>query len=431
MFLARTSIVVGLSILVGVSCRTPKGIVANDDLKSLNSFKKDEEVRACKGKVTEPFSEQFDTYWAQKSIVANEGFKESLRPILAAVPAGLLKWFFLRGGDLQLVSKADDFCKASDRSSIALLGKNGDQVGCVNIATEVNSYLVPRIFVEVRGTTQEAQQAELSIAVQGFAVVTASYLSELGGGTTDASSQLSYVYGSGDTVMRNDKLALSFLFLDDLVNGQKANDLFIPDSMKAWIKDAKAYDGTVTRDDRWSAVYGLKDDNDFRQFTNAVLAHTLDSSWCGELTQEAGLESEVTFPQVRKWYSAKMEPELMATLNETDVDFTDSKVPIGAQQGSTGLGLTQSAAPDVSDQSLAAFSLAGGRFPILRGILRAPFAVVRYFAQNRPIAKWLAHHRPLRRAALAIFRGGARIIGGTGRVLFPGNRCWRIRRRLC
>lgn len=426
----RAKILAGVAAILAVAgCKTTSG--GNSEVDALNNFQQSEKGVICKAEASPAYAERFDTYYAQGSIeIADKAnYKERLKSVLAAVPSGFQEWYFLKGGELRYISNAKQFCETRRDSVVDIINHKGEVAGCVHFETVDNSVGMPKIYVGVTSTEYYANLAELSNAIQGFSIVLASYLTEIGpsnNGQPDGSGNMIYEFGKNDQSMKDDKLSLSFLFLDDLIEAQKKDaSLRIPDVYMSMIEDKSILDKNVSRDDRWKKVYAVRNTDSYKAFMNMILAQTFDSAHCSDETRALMIGENPVFGQTGRWYKGKMEQELYASIAKAG-----SEEPVDASAVSTPASVNASAmaltAPDVAKAGATA-ALVGYRFPILRAIVRAPFVVARYFAQNRPVRTWFATHRPIRRLGAAIFGGPI----GRSRVLFPGNRCWRIRRWLC
>ncbi len=388
---------------------------------SLDVFATGAKGATCRGTVTPAHEERFETYWKQGSILAHEGFKDSLKSILAAVPAGLTQWYFLQGGSIRLVGNAAQICPEGLDSSINLYSSEGAVTGCVQFDASDQQTSMPKLYIGVSARTYEGQQIELAAAVQGFTVIFSSFLSELGqADSTNSADTISYTFGTNDEEMRLHKVHLSFALLDDIVDATHGGTQ-LPDMYRILIQSHIALDRSQPRDARWSALWNLHATGNvnFKKFANAALAHTMESVLC-QSPKDLLAESS-PFRQTVRYYLEKMHQPVMQALAAEEVPNKADAEPAIHQNNESGSG----------DSVYMALTGDYEHFPILRGIVRAPFAVGAYFVNNRPVRTFFAEYRPMRRAAVAVFRGGARIVGGVGRMVFPGDRCFRVRRRLC
>lgn len=423
-----------LLLVVASGCKTTGGNKGSD-IQSLNNFRESEKGVICTATPSANYSERYDTYWEQKSIDADASYKERLKPVLASVPEGLQKWFFLKGGLLKYIGNAKEFCSTRKGTVVDVIDYKGEVGGCVHFEQNGDNIEMPKIYVGVTSGDYYTNLAELSNTVQGFSIVLASYASDIGGGTTPgADGTVRYEFGKSDAAMQEDKLALSFLFLDDLMNSMKRDQsLYVPEVYKTMIEDQAILDPNITRDERWKKVWAVRDSEKYQGFMNMIFAQTFDSANCSNETKALLEGEDPVFAQTGRWYKKNMEPELNAIL----ADAPAEKPTASLTSTSSSYGFTADVVPD-PDKVKPAFGLVGGRFPILRGVLRAPFAIGAYFVNNKPVRSWFAEHRPVRRFFAGILRGAGAVVRAGGavlrrgaRILFPGNRCWRIRRRLC
>ncbi len=429
-------IALSLFLVVAVSgCKTTGG--KGSDIESLNNFRESDKGVTCTAEPSAAYSEQYDTYWERKSIDADVSYKERLKPVLASVPAGLQRWFFLKGGKIKYLGNPKEFCATRKGTVIDIIDYKGEISGCVHFVSSGDVVEMPQIFIGVTSTEYHTNLAELSNTVQGFSIVLASYATDIGGGTApDSKGEVRYQFGKSDATMQDDKLALSFLFLDDLINAMKRDQsLYIPETYNKMIEDKSILDPAVSRDDRWKKVWAARGNDNYQAFMNMVFAQTFDSVHCSDETRALISGNDPVFGQAGRWYTKNMAPELKEVLADAPAESTTVKLT-GNAETATGVSGDVTPNPDASAATLGL--VAGYRFPILRAILRAPFAIAAYFIQNKPVRRWFAEHRPVRRFFAAILRVGVAIVRGTGailrggrRVLFPGNRCWRIRRWLC
>ncbi len=421
--LHRIWIAAGLFSTLAACKTTSEG--TRSEVESLDMFIDGAKAEACVGEPTAEFDERYDLIWEKKGIIADEGYKKPLRPIMAAIPTGFMQWYFLNGGTMQIIGKPASYCPEGRSDSVNLYSAVGSVTGCVRFPNNGQQSSMPKMYIGVEGNTIASQAIELSAAVQAFGVVFGSFLSELGTvDTSNASDTITYDFGKNDDEMKNDKVSLAFLLLDDLViSSESAAKL--PENYRHLVRSSVALDKSQSRDARWAAVWKLhkSGDENFKKFQNAVLAHTFESALCRSSAALTAKDSPVR--QTAKYYLDNMHGDIVESFQVEPLNASTSSPATVTNSSASDSSVT--AAATTTSLSLTRYY----RFPLLRGIIRAPFAIAAYFIENRPVRTFFATHKPVRRAAVAVFRGGARIVGGVGRVVFPGDRCWRLRRRLC
>ena len=394
------------------SCKTS----SDSTTQSLGGLAGDKTPYTCSAAGGDKFGERYDTFWAQKSIQAPEGYKDSLRGIFAAVPMELQSWFFLKGGNVQLIGNPKEACASQE--STPLFYSSGDQGGCVMFPKENGLAGMPTIYVGVTGKTKAEQQEQASLIVGGFAAVLSSFLTEVAmADNVSSQNDLVYEFGAYDKEMRNVKAGLAFMVIEDLIKNKNSEGKTyaesLPDNYKAMISSSKVLDASVDRDTRWKAYWGAYNDAGHREMTNFLVAQVFESAWCSDTTRAVLFDGKAPFAETGRYFKKEVEPV-----------FADS---FSGEAAKGELGLTDAVDTKSTSETLSetpngrtSLDLGGRRmFPILGAIVTAPFAVGRYFAQNRPVRTWFGTHRPVRR----VLFGAAQAIAAVGRgaVVFTGR----------
>lgn len=403
-------------ITLGVaSCKTS----GDSTTKSLGSLAGDKNAYTCSATPTAKFNERYDTFWAYGGIVAtDQAYKDSLRGIFAAVPVELQSWFFLKGGSVRLIGNPKEVCASQE--STPLFYNNGEQGGCVMFPKEKELSGMPTIYLGITGNTKAEQHEQASLVVGGFAAVLSSFLTEIA--NTDnlsSSNDLVYEFGAYDTEMRNVKASMAFMVIEDLMRNKHSDGKTfaetLPDNYKSMLASSKVLDSSLDRDTRWKAFWAAYNDAGHREMTNFFVAQVFDSAWCSDNSRALLFADKAPFSDSGAYFKKEVEPIFNDAFNGTPGSAQMNLA--GAASGSGAYkDETMSGAPSTRD----GLSLTGRRmFPILGAVVRAPFAIGRYFREQRPVRTWFETHRPVRR----VLFGAARVVGtiARGAVIFSGR----------
>jgi hypothetical protein len=414
--------------LLGLGLSSCKSTGPTSSTKGLDAFTGQKGEAVCSAAVSSQFTDRYDTFWNQGGIQGPKGYQNNLKSIFAAVPLELQSWFFLKGGKLQLIGNAKEFCGSVDATN--LYRADGSVGGCLNIPKVDGLSGMPSIYVGVDAADFKSQMEQASLIVQGFAAMTSSFLTEIAlAEKLSEGNDLLFEFGAYDVDMRNLKASLAFMVIEDLINNKNSDGKSyaenLPDDMKALVASSKVLDASLDRDTRWKAFWGAYGDQGHREFTNFAVAQVLDSAWCNDSTRNAVLATGSIFNKTGAYFRAEVEPVMAEAFNGTP--------------GQTSASLADNSSSEYAEEVMAAapvagasFNLARGRaFPVLGAVVRAPFAVGNYFVQNKPVRSWFANHQPVRRTlwGAARFVGGAargvaivsgRVVGGVARVAGNG-----------
>jgi hypothetical protein len=414
-------------VLTAVSgCKTsgPK----QSDLSSLTNFQKDTGPVVCSGDVKAPgFSERYEAWWS-KSRVGGPAFlqvntdktdyKPLIEPVLAAVPLSLQEWFFKNGGMVHIYrTSSHDSCSTN---AIELLDHEGIAAGCVS--TKDNGF--PNIYVRVSDKAEE-HAGRLSNIVQGFAIVFSFFATEFSDNYRIDSNGQAVLGIDQNAEFKTPKIELAFMMVDDLVNAMKqAKEVEVPNAYLSMVTDPSIFNPEVPRDQRWLKFWNSQNDPKMKSFHNFMFAQLIDSTMCSDETRKLVFGDGALFSQTGAFYDNKYRDHVnsvFAVPNDGEVKSLAAQKPAASNAESLGL---VNQAPTLN----ASVALNGTfLFPRVRRVLLAPFAVANYFVRERPVATFFAQHRPVRR----VLGAAVRTVAGGVRAVFPGTRCWRLRRRLC
>lgn len=396
-----------LILLAGVSstqCKTtssPAGGGGTSNIASLAALQANSRAAACVGDANDSeFREHFETHWEAGGFEMHPGFKEMIAIPMAAVPVALMDRYFMLGGRITLDTNTMIACderKGSAGGAVEMVDDEGKHAGCVYFGADKNRITVPQIYVQVLENTLDEQQVQLSRVVQGFAMVFASFFSHLEVAEGREGDISAYKLNRGDNAMAEARKKLRVALLQDV-----AALSLSPDTVSQWDEDT-------------------------------VLAQLLDSALCNDTTRAliAAPGDDALFKESGRIFRTDVVGQLgsiMKSKTLADLAITES-AQVRPSQPTDPFG----DAPEALEGSTEHTAF-GDNFPILARIFSAPIAVVEYFRDNRPIRTWFQEHRPVRRFAAAIGEGGRQILSRIGqglRRVFPGDRCWRLRRRLC
>jgi hypothetical protein len=349
--------------------------------------------------VSADYSDRYDTFWSQKSIEGPAGYQKNMKSVFASIPLGLQSWFFLKGGKVNFIGNAKDYCGKLDATN--LYRADGSVGGCLFIPKAEGLAGMPSIHVGVESSAYQAQMEQGSLVVQGFAALTSSFLTEIAlAEKLSSNNELLYEFGVYDTGMRNFKASLAFMVIEDLINSKNLDGKSYADSMneelKSLIASSRVLDTTVDRDARWKAFWGAYSQQGHREFINFAVAQVLDSAWCNDATRKSLFAQDTVFRKTGVYYRSKVETVLNDLFSGVEAKASASL----AEESESDLVyefVEESMSPAPTDEF--GLDLAGGPvFPVLAAVLRAPFAVTSYFAENRPVSSWFANHKPIRRA---------------------------------
>jgi len=410
----RSLLISGLLLCGLSSCKTSDETA----LQSLGALAGDKNAAVCSATPAADFSERYDTFWAQKSIVADVGYKNQLKPVFAAVPTQLQSWFFLKGGKIQIIGGPKKFCDQA--GGTPLFYASGDKGGCVVFPKNNDLVGMPTIYVGITDTSIQGQAEQGSLIVSGFSAVLSSFLTEIAlSDKLSGNNELLYEYGTYDTEMHNLKSSLAFMVIEDLLNNKNGDGKSFAESMPGEYKDliasSKVLDTSLSRDDRWKAFWAAYSDSGHRQMTNYLVAQAFETSWCSDTTRAVMFNKDAIFAKTGNYFTRSVEPvftQVYAGSSGSVASLTD--VNGNATPGTE----VMSSAPNGAAES--GMNLDGGRaFPVLGAVLHAPFAVAGYFADNRPVRTWFATYQPVRR----VLFGTLQAIGNVARgaVIFTGR----------
>jgi hypothetical protein len=406
--------------------------------KSLDALAGEKSENICHAQASANFDERYDTFWAQKSILG-EGYQDRLKGIFAAVPLELQSWYFLKGGVVKLVGNAKAGCdKLADAT--ALFRNSGEIGGCIDSPRDKSLATMPTMYIEVSATTYQEQMEQASLIVQGFGVVLSTFVTEIAlAENLSDQNDLMYELGTYDTEMRNLKAGLAFVVIDDLLKGKNADGKpyaeSMPDQFKSKIASSKALDGTLDRDTRWAAFWNAYNEQGHREFINYVVSQVFETHWCNDKTRSMMYGDTAVFKDTGKFFKKDVEPVFAAAFDGQPQDAGSASLAEDSSSNVSFATEVMSGAPSADVAGLdAGLELGGGRvFPVLGAVLRAPFAVARYFSQNKPVRTWFSTHQPVRKvlwgaaqAVRTVARGAAvvtgRVVGSVGRAVFgyPG-----------
>ena len=422
----RSLILFVLALMV-TTCKTAS---KSSEVQSLGGVAGDTTLQTCKANPTSSFLEKYDTFWSQGSIVAAVGYKESLRNIFAAVPEGLQEWFFTKGGKVQLMGEAEQWCKVNGEMKsdmTPLLRNDGTLGGCVQTKEVSSKREFPQIFVSVTATDASGQYEQASMLVQAFAAVTATFLTDIGSNYDQANGSIIYSFGTQDQLLSTKKIELAFAAIDDLVKYKKQEkkekaEIF-PAAIADLLKRSNVLNTTLDRKVRMDAFSKEFANQDHRDFVNIIFTQTLESAWCNDTTRaEIADGGNSIFQETGRYFRASLEQELNASF-----DAVPSRaVAVSAITTQNSGNVSATVSKNSSNVIL---------FPRMRAVLSAPVAVASYFVKNKPVRTWVATYKPLKRVALfvgnsAVAAGGA-VVTGVRRVGWRvQNRCL-IRRWNC
>ncbi len=402
-------------VLCGLgSCKTP----TESSLQSLGALAGDKNPAVCSATPAADFSERYDTFWAQKSIVAAIGYKEPFRPIFAAVPTQLQSWFFLKGGKIQLIGGPKKFCDQA--GGTPLFYASGDKGGCVVFPKNNPLVGMPTIYLGVTANTAHEQAEQASLIVSGFSAVLSSFLTEIAlSDKLSNSNELLYEYGTYDTEMHNLKSSLAFMVIEDLLNNKNGDGKSFAESMpgdyKALIASSKVLDTSISRDARWKAFWAAYSDSGHRQMTNYFVAQAFETSWCSDTTRAVMFNKDAIFTKTGNYFKKSVEPVFTQVYSGAGGSVASLTEDNG--KATPGTEVMSSAPNDSADSGM---SLDGGRvFPVLAAVLNAPFAVSGYFAENRPVRIWFATYQPVSRVMFGTMQAIDNVARGT--VIFTGR----------
>ncbi|MCX6126548.1 MAG: hypothetical protein NTV34_17585 [Proteobacteria bacterium] len=396
-----------LVVVLVISCKSGN----KAGLESLDSLAGGTGNATCSASPTPQFTERYETFWAQKSIVAEAGYKDALSSVFAAIPVELQSWFFLKGGKVQLIGNPGDFCKS--RNATPLFFNTGEIGGCMYLERLGSEVRMPVIYLGITGRTHPEQIEQASLVVQGFAAVLSSFLSEVGGGQKlESDGNLRYLMGGSDSEMRNVKTGLAFMVIEDLIKMKRPDGKTyaeaMPDQFKGLIKSSGAFDTTKDRNTRWTSFWNSYNELGHRDFTNYIVGQVFEAKWCNGTTR-AVLAEGAAFRDTGAYFAKEVEPMFTAAL---------APVQAGTQLAepeviSTGSG-AMAAAPSLNNAG--GMALGERVFPVLGAIIRAPFAVTEYFVENRPVKSFFQTYQPVR----SVFVGALRAVGAVGQFAVQG-----------
>lgn len=406
-------ILVASSVVWGLSaCKT----ASESNVQSLGSMAGDKTPFTCSAAGNEKFNERYDTFWSQGGVSAPAGYKESLKGIFASVPSELQAWYFLKGGSVRLIGNPKEVCGKVE--STPLFYSSGEQGGCVMFPKENNLAGMPTIYVGVTAATRSEQLEQASLIVSGFASVLSSFLTEIANTENlSSSNDLVYEFGAYDKEMRNVKASLAFMVIEDLVKNKNSEGKSfaetLPDNYKSMISSSKVLDTSIDRDSRWKAFWEAYNDSGHREMTNFLTAQVFESAWCSDTTRAVLFGDKASFSETGRYFKKEVEPVFAEAFAG---NTSQNSMGLTSDSGDVNTAEVMSAAPNGRES----FDLGRGRlFPVLGAVLSAPFAVGRYFVQNKPVRSWFATHRPIRRVVF----GTLQVIGNVGRgvAIFSGR----------
>lgn len=395
--------------------------------KSLEGLSGNSSNATCSGQVTDSYKERFEAFWSVKSIVADDGYKDPIMKIMAGIPIQLQTWFFTKGGKVQLIGNATDFC--TTRNATPLFMNDGNMGGCMHFEKSGNDVGMPSIYIGVSASTAQEQASQASLIVQGFAAVVSSFLTEVGGGQKlESDGSLKLTMGGQDSEIKNLKAGLAFIVIEDLMKIKREDGKSFADSIPATFKEiakTQVFDAKVERNTRWSKFYLSFDEVASRDFINYIVAQVFETQWCSDTTRAAMVGEGSPFKDTGHYFRKEVAPVFEEAFAEKATPATqlaeDTEVVAGPE-------MAMSEAPSLSGST----ALGGRVFPVLGAVLRAPFAVANYFVENRPVRTYFQTYQPVRQvlvgalrvagaAARFVVQGTGAVIQGVGQVVGGGN----------
>jgi hypothetical protein len=402
------------------SCKTS----GDSTTQSLGALTGDKTPYTCSAAANDKFNERYETFWAQQGIVVGDArYKDTLKGIFAAVPLELQSWFFLKGGSIRLIGNPAEVCARQE--STPLFYSSGDQGGCVMFPKENEMVGMPTIYVGITAGTNAEQLEQASLIVSGFAAVLSSFLTEIA--ATDnlsPSNDLVYEFGAYDTEMRNVKSSLAFMVIEDLIKNKGAEGKSLaetlPDNYKAMVATSKVLDSSLDRNTRWKAFWESYNDAGHREMTNFFVAQVFDAAWCSDASRALLMSETAPFKSTGAYFKKNVEPLFTDAFAGNEASSSQMNLSGDSDQhDGSYVEESMDSAPSIGDNDGLSLTSRRRMFPILGAVVSAPFAVGRYFNQNKPVRSWFATHRPVRR----VLSGAATVVSNIGRgvAVFSGR----------
>jgi hypothetical protein len=397
--------------------------------KGLDALGGEKTEAVCSASPSQEFNDRYSSFWSQSSIIGDGNYQNNLRSVFAAVPLELQSWFFLKGGKFQLIGNAQQFCTSMDATN--LYRRDGSIGGCLSIPKATGLTSMPSMYIEISARDYKSQMEQASILVQGFAALTSSFVTEIAlADRLSNNNELLYEYGANDAAMKNLKVSLAFMVIEDLLNSKdssgKSYAESLPQEIKSMLSSSKVLNASMDRSTRWQGFWAASGEQGHREFTQFAVAQTLDSAWCNDATRGQLFAEGALFKRTGSFFKREFEPVLSeafsGTPQQVSTNLTGSPAVATSANALTPAMPTAESGLNLSDTAA---------FPILGAVVRAPFAVNAYFAANRPVRSWFANYQPVRRVlwgtgqtVTGVARGAAivsgRVAGGVSRIMDAG-----------